>query len=126
MQEEIFGPLLPIITVKSSKEAIDFITARDHPLALYVFAEKSSVIDDVLAHTTAGGVTVNGTLLHLTSPHLPFGGVGESGMGAYHGKAGVRIFQHMKPVLKRGTAIDPKMAYPPYTPRKLKIFRKVL
>ncbi len=126
MQEEIFGPLLPIITVKSSKEAIDFITARDHPLALYVFAEKSSVIDDVLAHTTAGGVTVNGTLLHLTSPHLPFGGVGESGMGAYHGKAGVRIFQHMKPVLKRGTALDPKMAYPPYTTRKLKIFRKVL
>ncbi len=126
MHEEIFGPLLPIITVKNSKEAIDFITARDHPLALYVFAEKSSVIDDVLAHTTAGGVTVNGTLLHLTSPHLPFGGVGESGMGAYHGKTGVRIFQHMKPVLQRGTALDPKMAYPPYTARKLKIFRKVL
>lgn len=126
MQEEIFGPLLPIIGVNDIDEAISFITQRDHPLALYVFAEKSQVIDDVLARTTAGGVTVNGTLLHLTSPHLPFGGIGESGMGAYHGKTGVRIFQHMKPVLKRGTAIDPKMAYPPYTARKLKIFRKVL
>ena len=126
MQEEIFGPLLPIISVKNTKQAIDFITARDHPLALYVFAEKNSVIDDVLANTTAGGVTVNGTLLHLTSPHLPFGGVGESGMGAYHGKAGVRIFQHMKPVLRRGTKIDPKMTYPPYTDAKMKIFRKVL
>ena len=126
MQEEIFGPLLPIIGVNDINEAITFITQRDHPLALYVFAEKSRVIDDVLARTTAGGVTVNGTLLHLTSPHLPFGGIGESGMGAYHGKTGVRIFQHMKPVLKRGTAIDPKMAYPPYTERKLKIFRKVL
>ena len=126
MQEEIFGPLLPIIGIDDVNDAIQFITERDHPLALYVFAEKSHVIDDVLARTTAGGVTVNGTLLHLTSPHLPFGGIGESGMGAYHGKAGVRIFQHMKPVLKRGTTIDPKLAYPPYTKGKLKIFRKVL
>jgi len=126
MQEEIFGPLLPIISVKNTNEAIEFITSRDHPLALYVFAENSSVVDDVLERTTAGGVTVNGTLLHLTSPHLPFGGVGESGMGGYHGKSGVRIFQHMKPVLKRGTKIDPKITYPPYTARKLKLFRKVL
>jgi aldehyde dehydrogenase (NAD+) len=126
MQEEIFGPLLPIISVKDTNEAIEFITSRDHPLALYVFAENSSVVDDVLERTTAGGVTVNGTLLHLTSPHLPFGGVGESGMGGYHGKSGVRIFQHMKPVLKRGTKIDPKISYPPYTERTLKLFRKVL
>jgi aldehyde dehydrogenase (NAD+) len=126
MQEEIFGPLLPIISVKNTNEAIEFITSRDHPLALYVFAENSSVVNEVLERTTAGGVTVNGTLLHLTSPHLPFGGVGESGMGGYHGKSGVRIFQHMKPVLKRGTKIDPKISYPPYTERKLKLFRKVL
>ena len=126
MQEEIFGPLLPIISVKDTNEAIEFITSRDHPLALYVFAENTAVVDNVLERTTAGGVTVNGTLLHLTSPHLPFGGVGESGMGGYHGKSGVRIFQHMKPVLKRGTKIDPKITYPPYTERKLKLFRKVL
>jgi aldehyde dehydrogenase (NAD+) len=126
MQEEIFGPLLPVIAVKGTDEAIAFITERDHPLALYVFAENTAVVDTVLDRTTAGGVTVNGTLLHLTSPNLPFGGIGESGMGGYHGKSGVRIFQHMKPVLKRGTRIDPKMTYPPYTARKLKIFRKVL
>ena len=126
MQEEIFGPLLPIISVASTDEAIAFITERDHPLALYVFAENTAVVDTVLDRTTAGGVTVNGTLLHLTSPNLPFGGIGESGMGGYHGKSGVRIFQHLKPVLKRGTRIDPKMTYPPYTARKLKIFRKVL
>lgn len=126
MNEEIFGPLLPIVPVKSVREAISFVNARPHPLALYVFAEKKSVVVEVLAHTTAGGVTVNGTLMHLTSPNLPFGGVGESGMGAYHGEAGVRIFQHRKPVLSRSTKIDPSLAYPPYTDRKAKIFRKVL
>jgi aldehyde dehydrogenase (NAD+) len=126
MQEEIFGPLLPIIPIKNTAEAISFITARDHPLALYVFAQDKDVVNTVLSHTTAGGVTVNGTLLHITSPHLPFGGIGESGMGAYHGKSGVRVFQHMKPVLKRGTRLDPKLPYPPYTDFKFKIFRKVL
>jgi aldehyde dehydrogenase (NAD+) len=126
MQEEIFGPLLPVISVSNSDEAIRYVTAHDHPLALYVFAEKQAVINDVLLRTTAGGVTVNGTILHLTSPHLPFGGVGESGMGGYHGISGVRLFQHMKPVLSRGTKLDPSLAYPPYTARKEKIFRKVL
>jgi aldehyde dehydrogenase (NAD+) len=126
MSEEIFGPLLPIVPVDNLDEAIKQVTSRSHPLALYVFAKSKAVIDKVIARTTAGGVTVNGTLMHLTSPHLPFGGVGESGMGGYHGKAGVRLFQHMKPVLARGTRIDPSLAYPPYTDRKMKIFRKIL
>lgn len=126
MTEEIFGPLLPIIPVGDVQAAVRFITARPHPLALYVFAEDRQVIDNVVTNTTAGGVTVNGTILHLTSPHLPFGGVGESGMGAYHGKSGVRLFQHMKPVLTRGTRIDPSLAYPPYTDKKIKLFRKIL
>jgi len=126
MNEEIFGPLLPIVPVSSVREAISFVNGRPHPLALYVFAEKKSVIDEVLEHTTAGGVTVNGTLMHLTSPNLPFGGIGESGMGAYHGEAGVRVFQHLKPVLARSTKVDPSLAYPPYTERKAKIFRRVL
>ena len=126
MNEEIFGPLLPVISITSTKQAIDFITARPHPLALYVFAENKSVVNEVLAKTTAGGMTVNGTLMHLTSPHLPFGGIGESGMGGYHGKSGVRLFQHMKPVLSRGTKLDPSLAYPPYTDKKAKLFRKLL
>ena len=126
MDEEIFGPLLPVIAVSSTDDAIDHVNAHPHPLALYVFAEDRRVIDRVLARTTAGGVTVNGTIMHLTNPHLPFGGIGESGMGGYHGRSGVRLFQHMKPVLSRGTRIDPSLAYPPYTDRKMRIFRRVL
>ena len=126
MREEIFGPLLPVLGVSSTDEAISYINAHPHPLALYVFAEDKSVVADVLTRTTAGGVTVNGTIMHLTNPNLPFGGVGESGMGSYHGKAGVRMFQHLKPVLTRGTKLDPSLAYPPYTARKAKIFRRVL
>ena len=126
MDEEIFGPLLPVIPVSSVNEAVSFINSRPHPLALYVFSENKNVVDMVLDQTTSGGVTVNGTLMHITNPNLPFGGVGESGMGAYHGKSSVRLFQHMKPVLKRGTKMDPSLAYPPYNDRKAKIFRKVL
>ena len=126
MDEEIFGPLLPVIGVGSLQEAISYVNAHPHPLALYVFAEDKRVVADVLARTTAGGVTVNGTIMHLTNPNLPFGGIGESGMGGYHGKAGVRLFQHMKPVLTRSTRLDPSLTYPPYTDRKAKIFRKVL
>lgn len=126
MSEEIFGPLLPVIAVSSTSEAIGFVKQRPHPLALYVFAEEKSIVDKVIEETTAGGVTVNGTLMHITNPRLPFGGIGESGMGAYHGRAGVRIFQHMKPVLTRSTRVDPSLAYPPYTDRKARIFRRFL
>jgi len=126
MEEEIFGPILPVLSVGSTRQAIDFVNGRDHPLALYVFAGDRAVVDDVLARTTSGGVTVNGTMLHFTNPHLPFGGVGESGMGGYHGKAGVRLFQHLKPVLTRGTAVDPSLPYPPYNARKASIFRRIL
>jgi aldehyde dehydrogenase (NAD+) len=126
MSEEIFGPLLPVIPVDDVAEAISFVRARPHPLALYVFSENDRVIDRVVGETSAGGVTVNGTLLHLTNPNLPFGGVGESGMGAYHGMAGVRVFQHLKPVLTRGTRPDPRIAYPPYSKAKLRIIRRLL
>lgn len=126
MDEEIFGPLLPVIPVSSVDEAVSFVNARPHPLALYVFSENRNVVDMVLDQTTSGGVTVNGTLMHITNPNLPFGGIGESGMGAYHGKSSVRLFQHMKPVLKRGTKMDPSLAYPPYTQRKARIFRRFL
>lgn len=126
MKEEIFGPLLPIIDVASTNEAISYINANPHPLALYVFTGEKRIAKEVVGRTTAGGVTVNGTIMHFSNPNLPFGGIGESGMGGYHGKSGVRLFQHMKPVLTRGTKMDPSIAYPPYTDRKAKIFRKVL
>jgi len=126
MQEEIFGPILPMLTVDSIDEAISFVNARPHPLALYVFAEDQKVNDKVVASTTSGGVTVNGTIFHMTGPFLPFGGVGESGMGAYHGRAGVDTFQHLKPVLKRSTRVDAPLAYPPYTKRKFAILKKFI
>ncbi|MFM7124356.1 MAG: aldehyde dehydrogenase family protein [Actinomycetes bacterium] len=126
MQEEIFGPILPIIEIDSIDEALSFVNSRQHPLALYVFAEDSKVNEKVVANTTSGGVTVNGTIFHMTGPFLPFGGVGESGMGAYHGQAGVDVFQHLKPVLKRSTKLDAPLAYPPYTARKFSILKKFL
>jgi aldehyde dehydrogenase (NAD+) len=126
MQEEIFGPILPILTVQSIDEAINFVNARSHPLALYVFAEDQKVNDKVVGGTSSGGVTVNGTIFHMTGPFLPFGGVGESGMGAYHGRAGVDTFQHLKPVLKRSTRVDAPLAYPPYTKRKFAILKKFI
>ncbi len=126
MQEEIFGPILPVLEVGSIDEAIGFVNSRPHPLALYVFAQDNSVNEKVIAETTSGGVTVNGTIMHMTGPYLPFGGIGESGMGAYHGQSGVDVFQHLKPVLKRSTMLDAPLAYPPYTKRKFSILKKFI
>ena len=126
MDDEIFGPILPVLTYRDLDEALAFVNQRPKPLALYVFAGKDAQVDRVVSHTTAGGVTVNHTLLHLAVADLPFGGVGASGMGAYHGEAGFRIFSHAKPVLSRPTKPDPSLAYPPYTALKQRILRKVL
>jgi aldehyde dehydrogenase (NAD+) len=126
MQEEIFGPLLPTLPVDDLDDAIEFVTARDKPLALYLFAEDAEAQARVLAETTSGGVCLNATLFHITVPGLPFGGVGESGMGAYHGRATFDTFTHAKSVLSRPTTLDPSIAYPPYTALKAKILRKFL
>jgi aldehyde dehydrogenase (NAD+) len=126
MQDEIFGPILPMVEIDNVSEAIAFINSKPHPLALYVFSEDDRAIDAVIERTTAGGVTVNGTILHISNPNLPFGGVGESGMGAYHGKSSIDIFQHRKPVLRKSTKVDPSIAYPPYTEKKMKLIRKAV
>jgi aldehyde dehydrogenase (NAD+) len=125
MGEEIFGPLLPVLAVDSTAEAIAAITAHDKPLALYVFAEDQAVVDRVVAETSSGGVGVNVTLLQLGVPDLPFGGVGESGMGAYHGQAGFDTFTHRKAVFQRPTRPDPAVSYPPYTRLKQRVLRRV-
>jgi aldehyde dehydrogenase (NAD+) len=114
MREEIFGPILPVLAVDGMDEAISNINAHEKPLALYVFSEDQAATDRVIAETSSGGVCVNGTLLHLAVTDLPFGGVGESGMGAYHGKAGFDTFSHRKAVFQRGTRPDPSVMYPPY------------
>ncbi len=114
MQEEIFGPILPMITYKELNEAIYRITQLPKPLALYLFSEKSAVHKKVLTETSSGGVCINDTLSHYANPYLPFGGVGSSGMGNYHGKAGFLAFSHSKSVLKRSTWVDIALRYPPY------------
>jgi aldehyde dehydrogenase (NAD+) len=128
MGEEIFGPILPIIAVDSLTEAIDFVQRRayagDKPLALYTYSESDAENDQVLEGTTSGGVCVNGSLLHFMNPNLPFGGVGESGMGALHGKFGFDTFSHRRGVHARSTRLDPSMLYPPYTSKKQKLVRK--
>jgi aldehyde dehydrogenase (NAD+) len=124
MQEEIFGPILPILPVESVDEAIRFVNEREKPLALYIFTNRQEVEDAVLARTSAGGVSVNTVLWHIGNVNLPFGGVGESGMGAYHGRHGFETFSHHKSVLKKSTKVDPKLAYPPYTKLKKALIKR--
>lgn len=126
MQEEIFGPILPVISVPHIDAAITFVTRRDKPLALYVFSQRDSVQTKVRDRTSAGGMAINHVWLHLAVPELPFGGVGESGMGAYHGKHGFETFSHRKSVLKKPTQIDPALLYPPYTETKAKWVKRLL
>lgn len=126
MAEEIFGPLLPTLAVDDLDTAIAFVTARDKPLALYVFAEDPDAVRRVVDGTSSGGVCVNATIFHIAVPGLPFGGVGESGMGAYHGRSTFETFTHRKSVLTRPTRVDPSIAYPPYRGLKAKLLRKLL
>lgn len=126
MHEEIFGPILPILPVDDVAAAIEFVNERDKPLALYVFSESEAVQQRVVEETTSGGVCVNGTLLHLSVPELPFGGVGPSGMGAYHGHASFDTFSHKKGVLTKSTRVDPDVAYPPYTRLKRALIRRFM
>jgi aldehyde dehydrogenase (NAD+) len=126
MQDEIFGPILPVITVESVDDAIAFVNEREKPLALYVFSGSDATADHVVERTSSGGVCVNHTLMHVTPPSLPFGGVGPSGMGAYHGKAGFDVFTHLKAVLRKPTRPDPPILYPPYTSFKTKLVKKAL
>ena len=126
MTEEIFGPILPVLPVADVDEAIGFVNERDRPLALYVFSESQDVQERVLEQTSSGGVGVNATVMHVAVPDLPFGGVGASGMGAYHGKAGFDVFSHRKSVLAKPTRLDPKLAYPPYTKLKERLIRRFL
>jgi aldehyde dehydrogenase (NAD+) len=126
MDDEIFGPILPVLTYGQLDDAIAFVNERPKPLALYVFGSRATAIDRVVERTSSGGVTVNHTLLHVSVHDLPFGGIGASGIGAYHGESGFRLFSHAKPILQRTTRPDPSIAYPPYTAFKQRILRRML
>ncbi len=117
LHEEIFGPILPVLPYDSLEDAIGHVNARPRPLALYWFGLDTASRDEVLARTVSGGVTVNDTLMHIAHPHLPFGGVGESGWGAYHGETGFLRLTQQKPVLLQSRWARGDLFYPPYGER---------
>ncbi len=121
MQEEIFGPLLPIIASESLEDSMNYIQERDRPLALYWFGENKTKRDHVLNNTISGGVSINETAWHVVQEDIPFGGVGPSGMGAYHGEHGFKTFSHMKGVFMQSKFSGGKMLYPPYTEKTQKV-----
>jgi coniferyl-aldehyde dehydrogenase len=128
MQDEIFGPLLPVMPYDSLDEAIGYVASHAQPLALYLFEQSSATIDEVLTRTQAGGVTVNDTLYHIAQHGLPFGGVGPSGIGGYHGEAGFQTFSHMKPIFRQARFNGTGMLNPPYGAqfkRMLKLLMRV-
>ncbi|XP_074087012.1 aldehyde dehydrogenase family 3 member B1 [Macrotis lagotis] len=121
MQEEIFGPILPILNVQSIDEAITFIRKREKPLALYTFSNDSEVVHQMLEHTSSGGFCGNDGFMHMTLTTLPFGGVGNSGMGMYHGKFSFDTFSHQRACLLRSSGLEKlnSLRYPPYAQRSL-------
>jgi len=125
MQEEIFGPVMPFVEYKDLSEAIKYINSRPKPLALYAFTNSSATAKRIIDQTSSGGVTINDCLMHFANPSLPFGGVGNSGMGSYHGKFGYELFSHSKPVLHKSIYMDAPARYPPYTDGKYKLFKYV-
>lgn len=123
MKYEIFGPLLPVISVKSIEEAINFINSREKPLALYYFG-KSKDGYKVLGETSSGGACINDTILHVANKHLPFGGVGDSGMGIYHGKESFGLFSNHRSLLISSNKVDFSIKYPPY--KNFRLLKKML
>lgn len=125
LEEEIFGPILPLIPYRTLDEALEFVSRRPRPLALYLFSADRGQQRRVIAETASGGVCLNDTVSQILPPALPFGGVGESGMGSYHGRAGFETFSRPRSVLSRSTRLDPRFRYPPYrTP--LRTLKKIV
>lgn len=126
MQEEIFGPILPVLSFEKIEEAIDFIRQREKPLALYLFTKNKKIEEKIQKEVSFGGGCINDTIIHLASSQLGFGGVGNSGMGNYHGRRSFTTFSHEKSIVKKYTWIDLPMRYMPYTKAKQKMIRMFL
>ena len=126
MTDEIFGPILPVMTVQSLDDAISFVNSRPKPLAAYLFTKSKSIRERVVKEVSAGGMVINHLLFHFATNKLPFGGVGPSGMGAYHGKFGFEEFSHRKTVMTKPTRPDVgAFIYPPYTEKAWKLARRL-
>lgn len=126
MQEEIFGPILPVLTWKTLAEATEFVRSRPKPLALYLFTENRQVEESVLSTCSFGGGCINDTVIHLATPHMGFGGVGKSGMGSYHGKRSFDTFSHYRSIVRKSTWLDLPFRYHPYTDQKFNLIRRFL
>jgi aldehyde dehydrogenase (NAD+) len=125
MNEEIFGPVMPVLTVDGPDAAIAFVAARPKPLVMHVFGKDGAVADRFEGEVLSGALLVNDAIVSHRNPELPFGGVGDSGYGAYHGRAGFETFSHRKAVLRRPTFLDAAMRYPPYTAKRLAALRRL-
>ncbi len=123
MKEEIFGPVLPVITFENPDEAIRKVKERPRPLACYVYSKNRKLINRILREVSFGGGAVNDSVMHFANSNLPFGGVGLSGMGNYHGKAGFDTFSHQKSILDKPYWFEPALKYPPYSKRKLNVIK---
>ncbi len=126
MQEEIFGPILPILTIQSFEEIYTLLKDKEKPLALYLFSEDKKRQKEVPMRIAYGGGCINDVIIHLATSEMGFGGVGESGMGAYHGKCGFEAFSHLKSILNKKTWIDLPMRYQPYTEKHAKTIKKFM
>ena len=126
MQEEIFGPILPMLPYESLDEVISFVRARPRPLAFYIFTADRETERKLLDSCSFGGGCINDTIIHLATSHMPFGGVGDSGMGSYHGKKSFDTFTHERSIVKKSTWLDLPMRYHPYGEGKLKLIRKFM
>ena len=125
MQEEIFGPILPVLSVPSMDAAIEFVTDRPSPLALYIFSNDEATQHKVIDRTSSGNACINDVIMHMVVPELPFGGVGDSGMGRYHGQWSFETFTHRKGVLAKSTHLDVPVRYPPYTDGHLALMKLI-
>ncbi|MFT2110381.1 aldehyde dehydrogenase family protein [Marinomonas sp. 2405UD68-3] len=126
MQEEVFGPILVVLPIKNKVDAIRVINSKPKPLALYLYTNDKSFEQHVLQRTSSGNVGVNDGMMFMANANLPFGGVGESGMGSYHGKTGFDTFSHLKTVMKRSFLLDVALRYPPFNRFKLNVLKKLL
>ncbi|RKG82243.1 aldehyde dehydrogenase family protein [Corallococcus exercitus] len=123
MDEEIFGPLLPVLRFESLDEVVTHVRAGGKPLAMYVFSHEEATVERLLKQTSAGGTVVNNVVLHNVNPHLPFGGVGQSGLGAYHGEAGFKAFSHERAVVRQGRTAFTNLFFPPYRGKAQRLAR---
>jgi aldehyde dehydrogenase (NAD+) len=123
MQEEIFGPIAPVFTYRNWDDVYQLIEENPNPLSLYVFTQDTAFEKAIIDNVSFGGGCINNTLMHLVDPNLPFGGIGNSGSGAYHGQTGFEAFSHKKSVVKTSNWFDLRQKYPPYNAGSLKIIR---